>query len=150
MDSWNASPRNQAIRHAKMMMLANSTTQPPQNQQQTYEEKACFAQDTRNSPQRDCFGDHVGTPQRANSPSSPIRNVFGAPVASPTSANTPVSHQRYASGSPIGSPPSATSPVSPQRLQGKETIVVVSTEAFEVIFRSFSVLEMGYICIILL
>ena len=33
MDSWNASPRNQAIRHAKMMMLANSTTQPPQNQQ---------------------------------------------------------------------------------------------------------------------
>ena len=136
MESWNASPRNQAIRHAKQMMLAKTAIQEPQIHEPTYDRpkspQSLITENTRMSPQRDVSPAHVVTTSRPDSPVSPYRNVSAATVVSSPCANSPASPRRNVSGGHILSPPSATSPVSPQRQPQKETIVLVSKQKFEV------------------
>ena len=138
MESWNASPRNQAIRHAKQMMLARTGIQEPLIQEPTHDRpnsaQIFIAENRRTSPQKDVSDAHAVS--RPDSPCSPRTNVSAAPVA-----NCPASPRINVSSGHILSPPSATSPASPQRQPSKETIVLVSTQKFliQILLFSFSV-----------
>ena len=143
MESWNASPRNQAIRHAKQMMLAKTGIQEPHIQEPTHDRpnsaQIFIAENRRMSPQKDVCDAHAVS--RPDSPCSPHRNVSAAPVVSTASVNCPASPRINVSSGHILSPPTATSPASPQRQPRKETILLVSTQKFlvQIFFFSFSV-----------
>ena len=118
--SWNASPRNQAMRNMKLKMMENSTIQLPQIQQPTFE-------DAPLSPERVITENTRVSPHKADSGAqfeSPPRNVM---------ANSPVSRPRNVCVASVGSPSNANCHVSPQRTRVKETIVLVSTYLFYVL-----------------